>query len=316
MPKILLTGAGGQLGSVLIPYLREKYGIENVIATDLKPLKNASGPSDVLDVLDYEGVKSIIQKYEIDQIYHLAAILSAKGEQDPRFTWKVNMDGLLNILEISRELGIEKVFNPSSIAVFGSKTQKENTPQNPILIPETIYGMSKEAGENWTNYYYQKYGLDVRSIRYPGLIGYNSLPGGGTTDYAVEIFHDAINKGKYTCFLNSDTVLPMMYMQDAMRATVELMEAPIEDIKIRTSYNLAAMSFSPEQIFLEIKKYLPKFKIKYKADFRDEIAKSWVESVDDSAARKDWGWKETYDLPRMVKDMIYNLRIEPHSSSD
>ncbi len=307
MPRILVTGAAGQLGTVLVTKLRERYGDDNVVATDLKPSEDGSFPLLSLNVLEYDDIKAIIQKHQINEIYHLAAILSAKGEKNPRFTWKVNLDGFINILEAAKECGVKKIFNPSSIAVFGPLTQKENTPQYPIMIPETIYGMSKEAGEQWSNYYHKNFGLDIRSLRYPGLIGYDSLPGGGTTDYAVEIFHAAIKEKQYTCFLNPDTILPMMYMPDAIRATLELMEAPAENIRVRTSYNIAAMSFSPWEIYQEIKKYIPEFTINYKPDFREKIARSWVESIDDTSARNDWNWKEEYNLSKMVEEMIFHL---------
>lgn len=306
-PKILVTGAGGQLGSVLIPALREKYGVDHVIASDLKPLDNSFGLSETLNVLDYDKMCELIDKHQINEIYHLAAILSAKGEENPTFTWKVNMDGLLNILEASRKMNIQKIFYPSTIAVFGNSTPKVNTPQETILVPETVYGISKAAGENWCNYYHAKYDLDIRSIRYPGLISYQSLAGGGTTDYAVDIFHEAIEKEHFSCFLNKDTRLPMMYMSDAIRATIELMSAPKEQIRSRTSYNLHGMSFTPEEIYLEIKKYIPSFSIVYEPDFREQIARTWVETIDDSDARKDWGWKEAYDLQTMVKSMLKNL---------
>ncbi|MGK0387841.1 MAG: nucleoside-diphosphate-sugar epimerase [Maribacter sp.] len=308
-PKILVTGGGGQLGSVLIPALRKKWGANNVIASDLRPLDASFGLSAALDVLDQKGLENLIEKYQVNEIYHLAAILSAKGEQNPTFTWKINMDGLLNILEISRKMNIQKVFYPSTIAVFGSTTPKTDTPQNTILIPETVYGISKAAGEDWCNYYYDKYDLDVRSVRYPGLIGYGSLPGGGTTDYAVDIFHKGIKNQHYNCFLNKDTRLPMMYMQDAIRATIELMSAPKESIKSRTSYNLQGMSFSPEEIYAEIKKHIPELTIAYEPDFREKIARTWVETLDDSAARNDWGWKKEYDLPKMVGEMLTHLTV-------
>lgn len=306
-PKILVTGAGGQLGSVLIPALRKKYGTDQVVASDLKSLDDSFGLSEQMNVLDTSGMHTVIKKHGINEIYHLAAILSAKGEENPTFTWKVNMDGLLNILEVSRELKIQKIFYPSTIAVFGNSTPKINTPQNTILVPETVYGISKAAGENWCNYYHDKFGLDIRSVRYPGLIGYRSLAGGGTTDYAVDIFHEAIKNQSFSCFLKHDTRLPMMYMSDAVRGTIELMSADKSQIKSRTSYNLAAMSFTPEEIYLEIKKYIPNFTITYEPDFREKIARTWVETIDDSNARKDWNWKENYDLAAMVKDMLLNL---------
>ncbi len=304
-PRILVTGAGGQLGSVLVAALQQRFPEGEVIASDLRESKEKS--LIVLNVLDKERIEAVIDEYQINQIYHLAAILSAKGEENPISTWNINMNAWLNILETARTKGIEKVFYPSSIAVFGSDTPKENTSQFAHLAPETVYGISKEAGENWGQYYFNKYGLDVRSIRYPGLIGYESLPGGGTTDYAVDIFHKAIADEEFICFLEEDTALPMMYMPDAVRATIELMDAPRKNIKIRTSYNLAGMSFSPSEIYEEIKKHKPNFKISYEPDFRQSIAATWVDSVDDSKAKKDWGWQEEYDLSAMVEDMLSNL---------
>ncbi len=307
-PKILVTGGGGQLGSVLIPALRKAYGTHSVLATDIRPLDESFGWSSTLDVLNFDMICDLIEREGINQIYHLAAILSAKGEENPTFTWKVNMDGLLNILEASKKMGIDKIFYPSTIAVFGSSTPKVDTPQDTILNPETVYGISKAAGENWCKYYHDRFGLDIRSVRYPGLISYESLPGGGTTDYAVDIFHEALKSEHFTCFLKSDTRLPMMYMPDAVRATVELMSAPKESIKSRTSYNLEAMSFTPAEIYEEIRKHVPNLTISYEPDFRELIARTWVETVDDSSARKDWGWKEAFDLPRMVEDMLYHLK--------
>lgn len=305
--KILVTGAGGQLGAVLIPALREKYGAENVLATDIRTLDESFGLSAVLDVTNAQALRTLIKKHEVTQIYHLAAILSAKGEINPSFTWKVNMDGVLHILDAARDMKIDRIFFPSSIAVFGVSTPKINTPQDTILTPTTVYGISKAAGENWCNYYYQKYGLDVRSVRYPGLISYQSLPGGGTTDYAVEIFHEAIKNKHYTCFLKHDTRLPMMYMPDAIRATIELMSAPKDQIQIRTSYNLAGMSFTPAEIFNSIQQHIPEMTMSYEPDFREGIARSWVESIDDTPARQDWGWQEEYGLDSMVKDMLENV---------
>ncbi len=305
-PKILIIGAGGQIGTVLVESLVKRYGTGAVIASDLKELQTPCA-SIQLDVLDANKIAQTIEQHQITQIYHLAAILSAKGEQNPIRTWNINMEGLLNVLEAGRTFNLDKIFYPSSIAVFGKATPKVNTPQDAPLVPETVYGISKEAGENWCNYYYKRYGLDVRSLRYPGLIGYQSLAGGGTTDYAVDIFHYAVKNKDYTCFLNKDTRLPMMYMSDAVRATIELMETDKSNIKIRTSYNVSGMSFSPEEIYNEIKKHLPNFNIDYKADYREEIARSWVESINDSQARKDWNWKEQYDLEKMVADMIKHL---------
>ncbi len=304
-PRILVTGAGGQLGSVLVAALRQRFPDGEVLASDLRESKEKSLIS--LDVLDKERIEDVIEEYQIDQIYHLAAILSAKGEENPISTWNINMNAWLNILEVSRAKQLEKVFYPSSIAVFGSDTPKQDTPQFTHLAPETIYGISKEAGENWGLYYFNKYGLDVRSVRYPGLIGHESMPGGGTTDYAVDIFHKAVANEDFICFLKEDTALPMMYMPDAVRATLELMDAPKESIRIRTSYNLGGMSFTPSEIHQEIKKHKPDFKISYEPDFRQSIAATWVDSVDDSRAKEDWGWKEEYDLSEMVRDMLSNL---------
>lgn len=303
----MVTGAGGQLGSVLVPALRKIYGELNVISSDIYKLNDPNGPSFILDATSEVGLGALMEVCKVTQVYHLAAILSAKGETDPLRTWKINMDGLLNVLDVARDMEIDRVFYPSSIAVFGDNTPKVNTPQETILSPSTVYGISKAAGEDWCNYYYQQYGLDVRSVRYPGLIGYESLPGGGTTDYAVEIFHEAIKNKTYTCFLNSDTKLPMMYMPDAIRATIELMSAPKEQIKTRTSYNLVGMSFTPKEIFQSIQRHIPDMSIKYEPDFRETIARSWVESIDDSEARRDWNWKEEYGLDAMVEDMLKHL---------
>ena len=253
-------------------------------------------------------MNEVVEKYQINQIYHLAAILSAKGELNPLGTWDINMNGLFNILELAREKNIKKVFYPSSIAVFGPTTPPNQTPQDTVLTPTTVYGMSKVAGEYWTNYYFLKYGIDVRSVRYPGIIGYQSMPGGGTTDYAVDIFHEALKQQKFTSFLSEETELPMIYMEDAIRGTIELMNAPLEQVKIRTSYNLAAMSFTPKQIAAEIKKHIPSFEMTYAPDYRQAIADSWPNSIDDRIARKDWGWKEAFGLPEMVHDMLENLR--------
>ena len=306
--KILITGAGGQLGSILTLKLQEKFGVDHVIATDLYPKTAFSGHFEILDATDYEKLESIVMKHAITQIYHLAAILSASGEKTPVKTWDLNMKTLINVLEVSRIQGIQKVFFPSSIAVFGENAPKDNTPQEQSLLPSTIYGISKAAGENWANYYYQKYDLDVRSLRYPGVIGHNSLTGGGTTDYAVDIFHKAINNAPFECFLNPSTLLPMIYMEDAIRATIELMEAPKQNIKIRSSYNISGMSFTPNQLFLMIKKTYPKFTITYKPDFRQQIADSWPCSIDDSNAANDWGWKPKYDLEAMTERMINKLK--------
>ncbi len=261
----------------------------------------------MINVLDKDRLNEVVDQYGITQIYHLAAILSAKGELNPLGTWDINMNGLFNILELAREKSIDKVFYPSSIAVFGPTTPPNQTPQDTVLTPTTVYGMSKVAGEYWTNYYYLKYGVDVRSVRYPGIIGYQSMPGGGTTDYAVDIFHEALDNSAYTSFLDKDTELPMIYMEDAIRATIELMHADAARVKVRTSYNLAAMSFTPEQIAQEIQKHIPDFKMSYAPDYRQAIADSWPNSIDDQVARQDWGWKEQFGLGEMVQDMLKNL---------
>ena len=308
--KILITGAGGQLGSVLTLKLQEKFGVDHVIATDLYPKIGFSGHFETLDATDYQKLESIVIKYSITQIYHLAAILSANGEKTPVKTWDLNMKTLINVLEISRIQGLNKVFYPSSIAVFGANAPKDSTSQDQFLLPSTIYGMSKVAGENWANYYYIKYGLDVRSLRYPGVIGYETLPGGGTTDYAVDIFHKAIHNKPFECFLSASAQLPMIYMEDAIRATLELMETPKQNITIRSSYNIAGMSFTPNQLFLMIRKTYPKFTITYKPDFRQQIADTWPNSIDDSNARRDWGWNPKCDLESMTSSMIKNLKLK------
>lgn len=308
--KILVIGANGQIGSVLTRTLREIFGQDNVIATDLHLPTDANNylPFEILDATDAAKMSFLVERYRITQIYHLAAILSAKGEINPLNTWEINMSCLFNVLEIARSHKIRKVFFPSTIAVFGSNTPRINTPQDTIRTPETVYGMSKVAGENWSSYYNTRYGVDVRSLRYPGIIGYQSMPGGGTTDYAVDIFHKAVKNESFECFLGENTRLPMLYMDDAIRATVELMEAPKEKITIRSSYNLAGMTFSPEELANEIKKNIPTFKITYNPDFRQKIADSWPESINDAQARKDWGWQPKYDLAKMTEDMIVQLR--------
>jgi nucleoside-diphosphate-sugar epimerase len=308
--KILVIGASGQIGVELTLALRKIYGNANVVASDLReqnPLLEGTGPYVSLDVMNKEMLHVQVIRQNFTQIYLLAAILSATGEKNPNLAWNLNMAGLLNVLDIAREEKIKKVYWPSSIAVFGPTSPKQNCPQQTIIEPITVYGISKYAGEFWCNYYHQRYGLDVRSLRYPGLISYKSEPGGGTTDYAVEIFHEALEEKYYECFLNEDTYLPMMYMPDAIRATIELMEAPASTISIRTSYNLSGMSFSPKEIAAEIKKHIPDFTISYKPDYRQQIANSWPQSIDDSVARKDWGWKEEFDLAAMAGDMLKNL---------
>jgi nucleoside-diphosphate-sugar epimerase len=309
--KILVIGASGQIGVELTMALRNVYGNANVIASDLReqnPLLEGTGPYVSLDVMNKEMLHVQVIRQNITQIYLLAAILSATGEKNPNLAWNLNMQGLLNVLDIAREEKLHKVYWPSSIAVFGPTSPKDNCPQQTVIEPITVYGISKYAGEFWCNYYHKRYGLDVRSLRYPGLISYKSEPGGGTTDYAIEIFHEALEEGKYTCFLKSDSYLPMMYMPDAIRATIELMEAPADRINVRTSYNLSAMSFSPEEIGTQIAKQVHGFSMDYMPDYRQSIAESWPRSIDDSVARADWGWKHEYDLPRMTTDMLQNLR--------
>lgn len=308
--RILVIGACGQIGVELTQALRKIYGNSNVIASDLREeneLLRGTGPYVSMDVMNKEMLHVQVIRQNITQIYLLAAILSATGEKNPNLAWSLNMQSLLNVLDIAREEKLEKVYWPSSIAVFGPTSPKQNCPQQTVIEPSTVYGISKYAGEFWCNYYHQRYGVDVRSLRYPGLISYKSAPGGGTTDYAVEIFHEALEEKKYTCFLEEDTFLPMMYMTDAIRATIEMMEAPIEKIKVRTSYNLSGMSFSPKEIAASIQKHIPDFAISYKSDYRQQIANSWPQSIDDGAARNDWGWKEEYDLEKMTADMLMNL---------
>ncbi len=307
--KILITGANGQLGRVLAKELRKKYGQANVLATDIRKPDFDNSPFEFLDITNKKRVIELIHDYKITQIYHLAAMLSANGEWDPKKTWDVNLNALLKLLSVSRDNGIERFFFPSTIAVFGSTTPKEHTQQHVPLMPETVYGMSKVTGELWCNYFFQRYNLDIRSLRYPGIIGYQSIPEGGTTDYAVEIFHAAIKGETYKCFLDKDTKLPMMYIFDAIRATIEIMEAPSDKISLRTSYNLAAMSFTPAEIYEEIKKHFPNFAIQYEPDFRQKIAESWSASIDDRLARSDWNWNHAYDLPKMVTEMITKLNV-------
>ena len=309
--RILVIGASGQIGVELTLALRKIYGDINVIASDLReenPLLKGTGPYVSLDVMNKEMLHVQVIRQGITQIYLLAAILSATGEKNPNLAWRLNMQGLLNVLDIAREEHLHKVYWPSSIAVFGPTSPKENCPQQTIIEPITVYGISKYAGEFWCNYYHHRYGVDVRSLRYPGLISYKSAPGGGTTDYAIEIFNEAIEEKKYQCFLNEDSYLPMMYMPDAIKATIELMEAPADKISIRTSYNISGMSFSPAEIATEIKKHIPEFEIIYESDYRQAIADSWPNSIDDSVARNDWGWTEDYNLSSMVKDMLENLK--------
>lgn len=312
MPKILVTGAAGQIGSELVPALQKKFGQENIVITSrsighLNQIFN-QGIIEPLDATDKKALADLVAKHNISTIYHLAGILSAKGEQDPELAWQVNVLGLKNILDLARDLKIEKVFWPSSIAAFGPTTPRDNTPQKTILEPNTMYGVNKVTGELLCNYYFKKYGLDVRSLRYPGLISWKTEPGGGTTDYAVAIYYEAVKGKEYKCFLRENSMLPMMYMDDAVKATIDLMEAPKEKIKERTSYNLAAISFTPKEVYEEIKKHYPDFKITYEPDFRQAIADSWPKTIDDSAARKDWGWQHEYNLAKMTEVMIRELK--------
>lgn len=309
--KILVIGASGQIGVELTLALRKIYGNNNVVASDLReenPLLKGTGPYVSLDVMNKEMLHVQVIRQNITQIYLLAAILSATGEKNPNLAWSLNMQSLLNVLDIAREEKLHKVYWPSSIAVFGPTSPKQNCPQQTIIEPTTVYGISKYAGEFWCNYYFNRYGVDVRSLRYPGLISYKSAPGGGTTDYAVEIFYEALEENKYECFLTENTYLPMMYMPDAIKATIELMEAPAHKISVRHSYNVAGISFSPKEIAVAIQKHIPDFTISYKNDYRQSIADSWPQSIDDAVARQDWGWKHDYDLETMVADMLLNLK--------
>jgi len=308
--NILIIGACGQIGTELTFTLREKYGSDVVIASDIREgnenLMN-SGAFELLDATDYDAFEEIVAYYEIDEVYLMAAMLSATAEKFPMRAWNLNMNSLFNVLNLAREKKISKIFWPSSIAVFGPNTPSENTPQNTIMEPSTVYGISKQSGERWCEYYHKKFGVDVRSIRYPGLISWKTMPGGGTTDYAVEIYHKALSEGAYTCFLNANTNLPMMFMDDAIRATLELMESDTEKIKVRSAYNLSAMSFTPSQIAQSISAHIPKFKINYSPDSRQAIADSWPSSIDDSKAKKDWGWRAKFDLEKTTIEMLKNL---------
>ena len=309
--RILVTGAAGQIGSELVPSLRKKYGEDNVISLDLRSISNG-GKQEVGDATDKAFIESCIKKYDINEIYHLVGILSARGEQDPELAYRVNMGSLKNILDLAKAMKENgksvRIFWPSSIAAFGPTTPREKTPQRTVLEPGTMYGVTKVAGELLVNYYFQKFGVDTRSLRYPGVISWKAPPGGGTTDYAVHIFHAALKEKKYSCFIKPGTYLPMMHIDDAVRATIELMSADSSRITIRTSYNLAAVSFAPEEIAKEIKKHIPEFQMTYAPDFRQQIADSWPKSIDDSFARKDWNWKHHYDLPKLVDDMLMNLK--------
>lgn len=309
--SILVIGANGQIGSVLVEYLREIYGADKVVAADIRSGETQQGIFEKLDATDAKALGNLVRKYRITQIYHLAAILSAKGEQEPLQTWHINMQSYFNVLEAARENQVNKIFYPSSIAVFGENVDT-TAEQWSYLDPATVYGISKAAGENWSNYYFKKYGLDIRSLRYPGIISYQSMPGGGTTDYAVDIYHKAVKGESFECFLEENTTLPMIYMSDALDATVRLMEAPAEKISVRTGYNLAGMSFAPAEIAASIQKIIPDFKITYKPDFRQQIAASWPQQIDDSVARKDWGWRPAYNLDKMTVEMITALKKKYH----
>lgn len=309
--RILIIGASGQIGNELTMYLRDIYSNQNVIASDLREASNQvmeSGPFEILDAMDARAIEKIVTDYNITDVYLMAAMLSATAEKYPIKGWDLNMSSLFNVLNLAKDKKIKKVFWPSSIAVFGPTTPKTNTPQHTIMEPATVYGISKQTGERWCEYYHKRYGVDVRSIRYPGLISYKTPPGGGTTDYAVEIFHKALKDKKYTCFLTAQTTLPMMFMDDAISATVNIMLAPSQKIKIRNAYNLAALSFNPQELAASIQKHIPDFKIEYQPDFRQAIANSWPASIDDALARKDWGWKHHVDLDKMTKIMIDNLK--------
>ena len=317
MKKVLVIGAGGQIGSELVLALRSMFGNEHVVASDIKPEKPAilaDGPYQQLDILDREAVRQYIISNEITEVYLLAALLSATAEKNPDFAWKLNMEGLFTILDLAKEGYLKKIFWPSSIAVFGPTTPRDNTPQITVMEPTTVYGISKQAGERWCEYYASKFNVDVRSIRYPGLISYTSLPGGGTTDYAVDIFYKAKLDNAYECFLSEDTALPMMYMNDAIRGTIELMEAPAESITVRSAYNLSGCSFTPKELAEKIAEKSPGFKISYNPDFRQNIANSWPKSIDDSVASKDWGWKSKFDVEKIVDEMLQNVNVEMYTS--
>ena len=309
--KILIIGACGQIGTELTAKLRATYGVNNVIASDIRKLNNDvvnNGIFEVVNALDYNQIEHLIEQYQITDVYLMAALLSATAEKNPAFAWDLNMNSLFHVLNLAKAGKIKKIFWPSSIAVFGPTTPRHNTPQYTIMEPSTVYGISKQTGERWCEYYNKQYGVDVRSIRYPGLISWSTEAGGGTTDYAVDIYHKAITDGKFTSFLSENTELPMMYMDDAIKATIGIMQAPSEKIKIRSSYNLAAMSFTPKQIGEEIKKHYPNFELSYEPDFRQKIADSWPASIDDTSAREDWGWKNDFGIENMTVDMFKNLK--------
>jgi nucleoside-diphosphate-sugar epimerase len=308
--KILIIGACGQIGTELTQKLRTIYGNENVIASDIRKLNIDvvnSGPFEVVNALDFNQIEHLVEKHQIDEVYLMAALLSATAEKNPAFAWDLNMNSLFHVLNLAKAGKIKKIFWPSSIAVFGPTTPRHNTPQYTVMEPSTVYGISKQSGERWCEYYHNKFGVDVRSIRYPGLISWTTLPGGGTTDYAVDIYYKALEDKKYTCFLSEETALPMMYMDDAIKATIGIMQVPAEQVKIRSAYNLSAVSFTPKEIAESIKKQIPEFTIDYEPDFRQAIADSWPASIDDSAARKDWGWQHDFDLEKMTAVMLENL---------
>ena len=310
-PKILIIGACGQIGTELTQKLRKIYGTENVIASDIRKLNVDvvnSGPFEVINALDFNQIEHLVELHQITDVYLMAALLSATAEKNPAFAWDLNMNSLFHVLNLAKAGKIKKIFWPSSIAVFGPTTPKENTPQYTIMEPSTVYGISKQSGERWCEYYHNLFGVDVRSIRYPGLISWSSPPGGGTTDYAVDIYHKALENQSYECFLSAETKMPMMYMDDAIAATIQIMQAPAEQIKIRSSYNLAAMSFTPTEIAAEIQKHIPEFTISYAPDFRQKIADSWPASIDDSRAREDWGWNHHFTLDNMTVDMLEHLK--------
>ena len=310
---ILVLGASGQIGSELIEKLRTVYGSAHVVASDIRngsPSLMNSGPFEIIDATDKEAIFAIVKKYNVTQIYLLAAMLSATGEKFPQKAWDLNMTSLLAVLDLAKDKHINQVFWPSSIAVFGTTSPKIHTPQKTIMEPSTVYGISKISGEFWCNYYHEKYGVDVRSLRYPGIISWKTKPGGGTTDYAVDIFFKALEQGSFECFLSEDTCLPMMYMEDAVNATVQIMQVNANQINIRTSYNLSAMNFTPKELASAIHQYLPNFTISYKPDYRQAIADSWPDSIDDTKAREDWGWSPNYTLSKMTKDILENLQAQ------
>mgnify|MGYP006300052791 FL=1 len=311
MKKILVIGAAGQIGTDLTIELRNRFGAENVIASDIKLGSEEvmeEGPFEKLDAMDSKALEAILTEYQVTEIYHLAAILSGKAEKNPKWAWDLNMNSLFNVLDVSKDRGISKIFWPSSMGAFGPTTPKWDTPQITVMEPTSVYGISKLAGERWVEYYHEKYDMDIRSLRYPGLISYKTEAGGGTTDYAVEIFYQAIKCGKYECFISEDLALPMMFMDDAVNATIQLMEAPEENIKVRSSYNLGGISFTPEELVDEIRKYIPDLEVTYKPDFRQDIAESWPRRISDEAAQNDWDWRHEYDLQRMTAVMVEKIR--------